>query len=397
MERKAENKVRRAYILVLDSFGIGAEPDAAEFGDSAECNTLGSVAASAKFQVPNMARLGLFNIDGVSCCEKAKVPEGSFGRMRERSRGKDTTIGHWELAGIVSEKPMPTYPQGFPPELVERLEQGFGRRILCNKPYSGTQVIHDYGQEHEKTGALIVYTSADSVLQIAAHEEVVPLKQLYEYCRIARKILTGKHSVGRVIARPFIGSYPNYERTPHRHDFSMLPPQPTILDAVQSCGLDTIGVGKISDIFAARGVGRHIGIESNTDGMEKTIATLGEDFHGLCFVNLVDFDMKYGHRRDVDGYAEALTVFDRQLTEFLAGMRADDVLFITADHGCDPGAAGTDHTREYVPLLACGQRIRKGVNIGTRPTFADLAATIADLLGAKLETQGQSFWPQLRK
>lgn len=396
MGKTIEKNIRRAYILVLDSFGIGAEPDAAEFGDSADCNTLGSVAASAKFQVPNMARLGLFNIDGVSCCTKEQAPEGGFGRLRERSRGKDTTIGHWELAGIVSEKPLPTYSQGFPAEVIERLEQGFGRKILCNKPYSGTQVIHDYGQEHEKTGALIVYTSADSVLQIAAHEEIVPLEQLYEYCRIARKILTGPYAVGRVIARPFIGKYPNYERTPHRHDFSLLPPQSTILDAVQAGGLDTVCVGKISDIFAARGVGRHIGIESNVDGMNKTIATLGEEFHGLCFVNLVDFDMKYGHRRDVDGYAEALTVFDRQLAEFLSGMREDDVLFITADHGCDPGAAGTDHTREYVPLLGYGRRIRAGVNIGTRPTFADLAATIADLLGVELKTQGKSFWSLLR-
>ena len=390
-------KIKRAYVIVLDSFGIGAEPDAADFGDGAGCNTLASVAASAKFSVPNMAKLGLFNIDGVSCGSPEAKPAGAFGRLREKSRGKDTTIGHWELAGIVSEQPMPTYPQGFPPELIAELEQGFGRRILCNKPYSGTQVIHDYGQEHERTGSLIVYTSADSVLQIAAHEAVVPLEQLYEYCRIARRILKGEHSVGRVIARPFIGSYPNYERTPHRHDFSMLPPAATMLDALQAKGLTTIGVGKISDIFAARGVGRHIAIESNTDGMEKTLAVQSEDFQGLCFVNLVDFDMKYGHRRDVDGYAEALTVFDRQLGTFLERMQPEDVLFITADHGCDPGAPGTDHTREYVPLLAAGQAVRPGVNLGTRSTFADLAAAVADIFSAELATQGTSFWAQLKK
>ncbi len=382
--------IKRTYIIVLDSFGIGAEPDAPQFGDH-DCNTLRSIVSSPKFSAPNLKKLGLFNIDGVDCAAKEETPLGAFGRMREKSMGKDTTIGHWEIAGIVSEKPLPTYPNGFPDDLIAELEKAFGRKILCNKPYSGTQVIHDYGQEHEKTGALIVYTSADSVLQIAAHESIVPPEKLYEYCRIARKILKGEHSVGRVIARPFIGSYPNYERTPRRHDFSMLPPGETMLDALTAKGFDTIGIGKISDIFAARGIGRHIPIESNIDGMNKAIATLDDDFNGLCFVNLVDFDMKYGHRRDVDGYANATTVFDKQLEEFMNKMKDDDILMITADHGCDPKAAGTDHTREYTPLLIWGKQVKANVNLGTRPTFADIGATTADLFGVKFATQGTSL------
>lgn len=390
-------KTKRAYIIVLDSFGIGAQPDAAEFGDHG-CNTLASIVQSENYATPHMKQLGIFNIDGVDCGEKEAAPIGSFGRLTELSRGKDTTIGHWEIAGIVSEKPLPTYPDGFPPEVIAKLEKAFGRKILCNKPYSGTQVIHDYGQEHQDTGALIVYTSADSVLQIAAHEELVSPEQLYGYCRQARKIMCGEHSVGRIIARPFIGSYPNYQRTPRRHDFSMEPPAETMLDAMQKQGLATIGVGKISDIFAGRGISRHLGInQDNEDGMRKAIATLDEDFTGLCFVNLVDFDMQYGHRRDVDGYAQAATVFDRQLDEFMAKMQEGDVLFITADHGCDPRAAGTDHTREYTPLLVWGKGIRAGVNLGTHPTFADIAATITDMFDVKLATKGTSFLKEIAK
>ena len=384
-------KTKRAYIIVLDSFGIGAQPDAGEFGDHG-CNTLASIVQSAEYTTPHMKQLGIFNIDGVECGEKEAAPIGSFGRLTERSRGKDTTIGHWEIAGIVSEKPLPTYPQGFPPEIIAKLEKAFGRRILCNKSYSGTQVIHDYGQEHEATGALIVYTSADSVLQIAAHERLVSPEQLYAYCRQARKIMCGEHSVGRIIARPFIGSYPEYQRTPRRHDFSMEPPADTMLDVLQKNGLETIGIGKISDIFAGRGISRHLGInQDNEDGMRKAIATLDEDFTGLCFVNLVDFDMQYGHRRNVDGYAKAATVFDRQLGTFMAKMQAGDVLFITADHGCDPRAAGTDHTREYTPLLVWGPDIRAGVDLGTRSTFADIAATITDMFQVRLTTKGTSF------
>lgn len=384
-------KVKRVFLIVLDSCGIGAEPDAAQFGDSDDCNTLHSITTSPYYATPNMKKIGLFNIDGIDYMDKEESPSGSFVRLRERSMGKDTTIGHWEIAGIVSSEPLPTYPNGFPNEVIDELENAFGRKILCNKPYSGTQVIHDYGKEHEQTGSLIIYTSADSVLQIAAHESIVPLEKLYEYCRIARKIMQGDHCVGRIIARPFVGRFPNYERTPHRHDFSLLPPADTMLDVLQKNNLATVCVGKISDIFAARGVGRHIPIEGNEDGMNKTIALLDDDFQGLCFVNLVDFDMKYGHRRDVDGYARAATVFDRQLDSFINKMHNDDVLMITADHGCDPKAPGTDHTREYVPLLIYGRPIKAGVNLGTRPTFADVAATVTDFFDVELMTQGKSL------
>lgn len=334
------SKFKRAFVIVLDSYGIGQEPDAAEFGDGA-CNTLKSIAASDKYDTPNMKKMGLFNIDGVDCGTPSEQPIGSFARLRELSRGKDTTTGHWEMAGIISERPMPTYPDGFPADLIAKLEQAFGRKILCNKPYSGTKVIMDYGREQGKTGGLIVYTSADSVFQIAANEADVPVEGLYDYCRTAREILQGEHGVGRVIARPYVGRYPDYTRTSRLSDFSLDPTGDTMMDALQRKGIDTIGVGKISDIFAGRSISRSLGInQDNVDGMDKTLKLMDEDFTGLCFVNLVDFDMQYGHRRDVDGYAEAATVFDRQLGQFMAKMRDDDVLMITADHGCDPGAWG---------------------------------------------------------
>lgn len=391
------SKFKRAFIIVLDSYGIGREPDAPDFGDDV-CNTLKSIAASPKYDTPNMRKIGLFNIDGVGCGTPVDAPIGSFARLRELSRGKDTTTGHWEIAGIVSERPMPTYPNGFPADLIARLEEAFGRKILCNKPYSGTQVIKDYGREQKETGGLIVYTSADSVFQIAAHEDDVPVEQLYDYCRTARKILQGEHGVGRVIARPYTGEYPNYTRTPRRHDFSLDPTGDTMMDALQRKGLATIGVGKISDIFAGRSISRSLGInKDNVDGMEKTLRVMDEEFEGLCFVNLVDFDMQYGHRRNIDGYAEAATVFDRQLGEFMSKMREDDVLMITADHGCDPGAPGTDHTREYVPLLIYGQHVRAGVNLGTYPTFAMIGATISDMFGCDLKTKGESLLPRITK
>ena len=391
------SKFKRAFIIVLDSYGIGREPDAPDFGDDV-CNTLKSIAASPKYDTPNMSKIGLFNIDGVGCGTPVDAPIGSFARLRELSCGKDTTTGHWEIAGIVSERPMPTYPNGFPADLIARLEEAFGRKILCNKPYSGTQVIKDYGREQKETGGLIVYTSADSVFQIAAHEDDVPVEQLYDYCRTARKILQGEHGVGRVIARPYTGEYPNYTRTPRRHDFSLDPTGDTMMDALQRKGLATIGVGKISDIFAGRSISRSLGInKDNVDGMEKTLRVMDEDFEGLCFVNLVDFDMQYGHRRNIDGYAEAATVFDRQLGEFMSKMREDDVLMITADHGCDPGAPGTDHTREYVPLLIYGQHVRAGVNLGTYPTFAMIGATISDMFGCDLKTKGESLLPRITK
>ena len=388
--------IKRVFLIVLDSFGIGCAPDAADFGDG-HCNTLASLTTSPELHAPNLTKLGLFNIDGVGCGTPADSPIGTFARLRELSRGKDTTIGHWEIAGIVSEQPMPTYPNGFPTEILEQLSAACdGKKMLCNKPYSGTQVIHDYGREQEETGGLIVYTSADSVLQIAANEADVPVERLYDYCRAARKIMQGEHGVGRIIARPYVGSYPNYERTAHRHDFSLDPTGDTMMDALVRQGHEVIAVGKISDIFAGRGVTRSTGVnESNADGMEKTLRIQQEDFTGLCFVNLVDFDMTYGHRRDIAGYARATTEFDVQLGTFMEHMREDDVLMITADHGCDPGAPGTDHTREYVPLLVYGAQIRKGGNLGTYPTFAMIGATVADMFGAELTTKGESLLPRL--
>ena len=388
--------IKRVFLIVLDSFGIGCAPDAADFGDG-RCNTLASLTTSPELHAPNLTKLGLFNIDGVACGTPADSPIGTFARLRELSRGKDTTIGHWEIAGIVSEQPMPTYPNGFPTEILERLSAACdGKKILCNKPYSGTQVIHDYGREQEETGGLIVYTSADSVLQIAANEADVPVERLYDYCRAARKIMQGEHGVGRIIARPYVGSYPNYERTAHRHDFSLDPTGDTMMDALVRQGHEVIAVGKISDIFAGRGVTRSTGVnENNADGMEKTLRIQQEDFTGLCFVNLVDFDMTYGHRRDIAGYARATTEFDMQLGTFMEHMREDDVLMITADHGCDPGAPGTDHTREYVPLLVYGAQIRQGVNLGTYPTFAMIGATVADMFSAELTTKGESLLPRI--
>lgn len=387
--------IKRVFLVVLDSFGCGAAPDAAEFGDDATCSTLRSVSQSGLFPAANLTRLGLYNIDGAACGTPSAAPISAHARLRELSRGKDTTIGHWEMAGIVRNEPLPTYPDGFPREVTAALETAFGRKILCNKPYSGTAVIHDYGREHEETGALIVYTSADSVLQIAAHEKHVPVDTLYDYCRQARAIMQGVHGVGRIIARPFVGTYPNYERTPHRHDFSLDPTGDTVLDALSRAGRDVIGVGKISDIFGGRGLTRSLGAnESNADGMAKTTALLAEDFTGLAFINLVDGDMIYGHRRDIPGYARAMQEFDDWLTGFLPAMREGDVLMITADHGCDPGAEGTDHTREYVPLLVYGKKIAP-VNLGTYPTFAMLGATIADIFDAHLTTKGESFLPRV--
>ena len=375
---------------VLDSYGIGALPDAADFGDEGS-NTLKTITASKAYDTPNMKKLGLFNIDGVDWMKKEESPAGAYGRMKERSRGKDTTIGHWEIAGVVSPKPLPVYPNGFPEEILEKFREATGREVLCNLPYSGTDVIRDYGEEHMKTGALIVYTSADSVFQIAAHEEIVPVEELYRYCEIAREILCGEHGVGRVIARPFIGEAPNFQRTANRHDFSLLPPRDTMLDAILEAGYDTYGIGKIYDIFAGKGIAHTQRIQNNVDGMEKTLEMQEKDFKGLCFVNLVDFDMMYGHRNDIEGYANAATVFDRQLKTFLERMRPEDILMITADHGCDPGFRGTDHSREHTPLLICGEDIKENVNLGTRETFADIAATVLDLLHVENNTDGTSM------
>ena len=383
--------IRRIFLIVLDSFGIGQMPDGAKFGDVG-VNTLRSCASSDQLHIPNMIAAGLGNIDGVDCLPKAAVPTGAVARLTEASMGKDTTIGHWEIAGVVSPDPLPTYPEGFPKEVLDAFEKATGRGVLCNKPYSGTDVIRDYGKEHMESGKWIVYTSADSVFQVAAHEEVVPLEELYDACRKARKILQGKHGVGRVIARPFVGSpEEGFRRTPNRHDFSLEPPARTMLDGVKAAGLSCLAVGKIHDIFAGRGDTEYVFNKSNADGMAHTEDFAARDFRGLCFVNLVDFDMAYGHRRDIDGYAKALTEFDRWLGAFLPKLGEEDLLLITADHGCDPGyTATTDHTREFVPLLILGKQVRP-VNLGTRASFADIAATVTELLGVPFETPGRSF------
>lgn len=386
--------MKRVFLIVLDSFGVGEAPDAARFGD-AGANTLRSVSRSPNFHMDNLVSLGFGLMDGVTVLPKAEHPKAAVARMREQSMGKDTTIGHWEIAGIVSERPLPTYPNGFPQELLDEFSRRTGRGVLCNKPYSGTDVIRDYGPEQMKTGKLIVYTSADSVFQIAAHEGVIPLEELYEDCRIARSILTGEHGVGRVIARPYVGTpETGFTRTSNRHDFSLEPPKKTILDAVSGAGLDMIGVGKIHDIFAGRGLTEYTYTTGNDDGMKKTLEFADRDFHGLCFVNLVDFDMLYGHRQDADGYAAALTAFDRWLPGFLEKMGEDDLVILTADHGCDPSDNSTDHTREYTPMIALGARVKPG-SIGTRDTFADIAATVAEALNVPLETPGRSFLPEI--
>lgn len=387
---------RRVFLIVMDSFGIGYEPDADLFGDVG-ANTLKSVSTSKEFSVPMLKKLGFFNIDGVEVGEKEASPIGSFARLREKSMGKDTTIGHWEIAGIASPKPLPTFPDGFPEETIKEFEAKTGRKVLCNKPYSGTQVIADYGEEHMKTGALIVYTSADSVFQIAAHEDIVPIEELYRYCEIARDMLKGDVGVGRVIARPFIGTPGAFERTSRRHDYSLTPPRDTMLEALINAGYKTYGVGKIYDIFAGAGIQDTVRISDNSDGMVKTLERQQWDFSGLCFVNLVDFDMVYGHRRDIDGYARAATTFDKEITEFIGKMRDEDILMITADHGCDPGFTGTDHTREYIPLLIYGKDIKAGVNVGTRTTFADIAATILDIFNVENNTDGVSFKSDIMK
>lgn len=383
--------MKRIFLIVLDSFGVGAMPDSEAFGDVG-VSTLAACAKSDKLHIPNMIAAGLGNLDGVSCLPKVSNPTGAVARLAEASMGKDTTIGHWEIAGVISPEPLPTYPEGFPKEVLDAFQQATGRGVLCNRPYSGTDVIRDYGQEHLDSGKWIVYTSADSVFQVAAHEELVPLEELYEACRKARAILRGKHGVGRVIARPFVGNAADgFRRTSNRHDFSLEPPKQTMLDAISQAGLDCLAVGKIHDIFAGQGDTEHIFNKSNADGMAHTMDYAKRDFTGLCFVNLVDFDMLYGHRRDVDGYANALTEFDQWLGQFLPTLGEEDLVLITADHGCDPAyTATTDHTREYVPLIALGKQVRP-VNLGTRKTYADIAATVTELLGVDYETPGKSF------
>ena len=387
-------KLKRVFLIVADSMGVGAAPDAADFanGDGTDegADTYGALCRSDGFSAPFLTRLGIGNISGVDASyPKCQNPIGAFGKMREASAGKDTVTGHWEIAGVSSESAMPTFPDGFPEDFLEELSRKWGRGWLCNKPYSGTEVIKDYGEEHIKTGKLIVYTSADSVFQIAAHEDVVSVEELYRCCETAREALCGTLAVGRVSARPFAGEYP-FTRTPTRRDYALSAHGDTVCDEICAAGLDVIGIGKIGDIFAHRGISEEIHTVSNTDGMNKTAQLQSRDFRGLCFVNLVDFDMKYGHRRDTEGYAAAVTEFDAFLEDFCAKLGEDDCVIVTADHGCDPSHIGTDHTREYVPVLVYGRRIRN-TDLRVRLSFADLGATCEELLGVEGHTEGESF------
>ncbi|MCR5488177.1 MAG: phosphopentomutase [Lachnospiraceae bacterium] len=379
---------KRVILIVLDSFGVGAMPDSEDFGDYG-VNTLKSCSTSRYFSMPNMKKMGLFNIEGVDYLEGTDQPEAVYGRCAEASKGKDTTIGHWEIAGIITPRPMPTYPEGFPEEVLDAFRKATGRGVLCNKPYSGTAVINEYGDEHVRTGDLIVYTSADSVFQIAAHEDIVPPEQLYEYCRAARKILVGEHGVGRVIARPFEGKgNGNYKRTTRRHDFSLEPPEDTIMDEIVKAGMDVLAVGKIHDIFAGRGMTEYVYTEGNAEGVDRTLEYMEKDTTGLIFTNLVDYDMLYGHRRDIDGYAKALAYFDNRLPEIVSRMQEEDILILTADHGCDPGyQKTTDHTREYIPLILYGKKVAP-FNAGTRDTYADIGYTVGKYLGLNPSVKG---------
>ena len=392
---------KRVFVVVLDSFGIGEEPDAAAYGDEGS-NTLCACATSGVLNIPNMTKLGLLNIDGALDTvydvdlKPIESPVGAYARMQEKSAGKDTTVGHWEMAGVISPKKFPTYPDGFPQEVIEEFEQKTGRKVLCNKPYSGTDVIRDFGKEHVETGALIVYTSADSVFQIAAHEDVVSPEKLYEYCRIAREILQGEHGVARVIARPFEGEWP-YHRTSRRHDFSLEPTGPTMLDRLKENGFDVLSIGKIYDIFAHRGMTEFEFTTCNADGIQKIIEATSKDFNGLCFTNLVDTDMIYGHRNDPVGYSNALSYFDERIPQIIEGLREDDLFIITADHGCDPVTPSTDHSREYVPLLITGPKVKPNTNLGTTATFADMAETILDYFGVEQLGVGTSHLSEILK
>ncbi|MCR5206008.1 MAG: phosphopentomutase [Lachnospiraceae bacterium] len=388
---------KRVFLIVMDSVGVGELPDAADFGDEGS-NTVKAAATSGFLDMPNMKKLGFFNIKGIDDMypDIPEAPMYAVSRLAERSKGKDTTTGHWEIAGLTSEKPMPTFPEGFPKTFIDEFSKAVGRGMLCNKPYSGTAVIADYGKEHMSTGNLIVYTSADSVFQIAAHESVVSVEQLYEYCRIAREMLQGDLGVGRVIARPFEGEWP-YKRTSRRHDFSLIPPKDTMLDVLKANGFDVLSVGKIIDIFAEKGITEFVRTKDNEDGINRTLEYMDRDVNGLIFTNLVDFDMQYGHRNDPEGYAKALSYFDSRLPELLEKLNDDDILMITADHGCDPVTPSTDHSREYIPLVVYGKNLKQGVNLGTRDSFADIGATILDYFGLDITIDGKSFLNEIKK
>ena len=385
----------RVFLIVLDSVGAGFLPDAKAYGDEG-AHTLKSISKSQKFNIPTLKKLGIGYIEGLDFLKTHEKPLCAYGRCEEKSAGKDTTTGHWEIAGLVLDKPFPTFPDGFKKDIVDAFCKKTGRGILCNKPYSGTQVIEDYGEEHIKTGKLIVYTSADSVFQIAAHEDIVPREKLYEYCRIARELLQGENGVGRVIARPFDGEKGSFKRTDGRHDYSLPPYDETMNDKIKNAGKSVIAIGKINDIFAGKGITESIPTVSNENGCDVLEKIMDTDFSGLCFVNLVDFDMVYGHRNDIDGYAQALSRFDKRLESILAKLKKDDVLVLTADHGCDPGFKGTDHTREYIPLLVCGEKI-KSIPLGTRKTYSDIGRTICNWLSVPATEYGESFAKEITK
>ena len=374
-------KINRVFLTVLDSFGIGAEPDAHLFGDVG-ANTIASIKASGVLNIPNLTAMGIGNIDGVDAIEAVDSPTAAVARVQEKSMGKDTTVGHWELMGVISERPLPTYPNGFPEEVIRAFEEKTGRGTLCNLPYSGTDVIRDYGEEHVKTGKLIVYTSADSVFQIAAHEDIVPLSELYRYCKIAREVLVGEHGVGRIIARPFTTVNGEFKRTANRHDYSLVPPSKTALVALKDAGYTVRSIGKIYDIFVGDGITEYEYTHSNTEGIKLTIESMEKDFTGLCFTNLVDFDMLYGHRQDAVGYATAMNEFDAALPEMIKRLRDGDLLIITADHGCDPSDNSTDHTREYIPLIVYGKGVTPG-SLGTILGFDSVGTLISKLFGVE--------------
>lgn len=387
----AMSSVKRVILIILDSVGVGALPDAAQYGDEGS-DTLGNIArALGRLHLPHLQQLGLGNLHSILGVPPAPKPLAAYGRMREQSVGKDTTIGHWEIAGIISKQPLPTYPNGFPPALIAEFERRIGRKTLGNYPASGTVILEELGAEHMRTGFPIVYTSADSVFQVAAHEEIIPVEELYRICRIAREMLVGEHNVGRVIARPFIGRPGAFQRTDRRRDFSALPPEPTLLDRVVEAGQTVWAVGKIEDIFAGQGISVAVHTHDNMDGVDKTLQAVEQAGPGLIFANLVDFDMVYGHRNNTAGYAAALQAVDARMPELQRALRCDDVLILTADHGCDPTTPSTDHSREYVPLLVYGSCVQGGVNLGTRDTFADVGASIADWLGLPPLPAGQSF------
>ncbi|MDW7659842.1 MAG: phosphopentomutase [Bacillota bacterium] len=383
--------INRVILFVLDSVGIGGLPDAEQFGDF-NVNTLGNIAKSTDdFKIPNLKKMGIGNIEGVDAIEADPSPIGAFGRSLEASNGKDTTTGHWEIAGLYIEHPFKTYPDGFPDHIIKAFEEQTGRKVIFNKPASGTVVLDEYGEEHMKTGNPIVYTSADSVFQIAAHEEIIPLEELYKMCQIARDMLRGDDQVARVIARPFVGTPGNFQRTSNRRDYSLKPFDKTVLDFAKEAGLEVKAVGKIVDIYDGEGITEDVHTKDNMDGVDQTIRFMKEDFKGILFTNLVDFDAKFGHRRDVDGYRQALEEVDARFPEMMSLMKEDDLLIVLADHGNDPAYKGSDHTREYIPILIYGDHVKKGVDIGTRKTFADIAATISDILEILATPYGTSF------